>query len=122
MSECHCICHTDPENINHCFPCCYQCPNCGRNIETFSSTEHEKECGNLSGYYICKPAKGEECPSRSDQGWMIVHVGKFEKVDEPGVFCTQVDTLGQDFLFDVDEFKDYVGPLNLNELALQLKK
>lgn len=72
-----------------------------------------------NGYYIAKPGPrlGEPCPSISEGDWMIVHIWKFERFDDPGVFETQVEIVGDDYLFCVEDFVDYVGPLELEVLA-----
>jgi hypothetical protein len=31
MSKCNCMCHED-DDVEHCFPCCWQCTVCGENI------------------------------------------------------------------------------------------
>jgi|CXWK01.1.fsa_nt_gi hypothetical protein len=46
---CNCECHRDPENVQHCMPCCFFCSKCGRSIKAICFDDHEKRCGNLLG-------------------------------------------------------------------------
>lgn len=39
--QCHCQCHSNP-NVEHCMPCCVECPDCGLNI-TGDLESHRKE-------------------------------------------------------------------------------
>lgn len=31
IEECTCICHRS-SGVKHCVPCCFKCPECGKNI------------------------------------------------------------------------------------------
>lgn len=51
--ECRCKCHTDPEHIKHCMPCCSKCLLCGGNVMFGFEEEHKKDCfGLYSGSYV----------------------------------------------------------------------
>jgi hypothetical protein len=41
--ECTCDCHWDGFVV-HSFPCCEECPWCGKNVAHWSVDVHEKEC------------------------------------------------------------------------------
>ncbi len=41
---CSCSCHDHPDLVNHCVPCCYACPHCGRNVTFGFKDQHLARC------------------------------------------------------------------------------
>jgi len=51
LEICDCECHSFP-GMKHCMPCCYQCPNCGKNIKPFYYDDHVKKCQSSNDQII----------------------------------------------------------------------
>ena len=73
--ECRCGCHYAQEDaiIMHCMACCYQCPNCHKNISTLFHDEHKSKCKEVLGFEV-------QFFNENRKKWFKYHEGKFALV------------------------------------------